>query len=296
MNYNFYLIDDDISVISILSKIIISQKLGDVIGKDTTGERAISEIKRLKPDIVIVDLLLPKIDGITLVTQLKPEFKDMPFIMISEVHAKDMVSKAYNSGIEFYINKPINVIEVINVVKRVDEKLKMKKVIDSFQSAFMSMQSLSDEGTSKHKSDPLDGARDILSHLGIISDAGTKDILYIIEFILGLDDGIRKKVLDYRLSELYTYVSDKYEREKGEIVNEKTIEQRIRRTIGQGLENISELGMDDYENLYFERYANSLFDFREVRKEMEFLKRKSKERGKINIKKFIAGLILEMNR
>ncbi|MBF4693634.1 response regulator [Fusibacter ferrireducens] len=299
MNYNFYLIDDDISVISILSKIIVNQNLGDVVGKDTTGENAVDEIVKLKPDIVIVDLLLPKIDGITLVSQLKPKFKDLPFIMISEVHAKDMVSKAYNSGIEFYINKPINVIEVINVVKRIDEKLKMKKVIDSFQSAFKSMQSLNEDQVmeiSKIDRDPLSSAKEILSHLGVISDSGTKDILHIVEFILGFDDGIRKKVLDYRLSELYTYVSDKYEREKGEIVNEKTIEQRIRRTIGQALETIAEIGLDDYENMYFDRYANTLFEFREVRKEMEYLKRRSKEPGKINIKKFIAGLIIEMNK
>lgn len=299
MNYNFYLIDDDISVISILSKIIVNQKLGDVVGKDTTGEKAVQEIKRLKPDIVIVDLLLPKIDGITLVTQLKPDFKELPFIMISEVHAKDMVSKAYNSGIEFYINKPINVIEVINVVKRIDEKLKMKKVIDSFQSAFKNMQSLNGDQEStivNNAQDPLSSAKEILSHLGVISDAGTKDILHIIEFILGLDDGIRKKVLDYRLTELYTYVSDKYEREKGEIVNEKTIEQRIRRTIGQALETVAEIGLDDYENIYFDRYASTLFEFREVRKEMEYLKQRSKDPGKINIKKFIAGLIIEMNK
>lgn len=188
---------------------------------------------------------------------------------------------------------------MINVVKRVDEKLKMKKVIDSFQFAFKNMQSLGGEeesGRLIEKVDPLTGAKEILSQLGVISDAGTKDILHIVEFILGLDDGIRKKILDYRLSELYMYVSDKYEREKGEIVNEKTIEQRIRRTIGQALENISELGLSDYENIYFERYANALFELREVRKEMDFLKKRSKEPGKINIKKFIAGLIMEMNR
>ncbi|GAB6108905.1 response regulator [Fusibacter bizertensis] len=142
MNYNFYLVDDDPSVLSILSKIIIGNNLGDVIGKSSDGEHAISEIVRLKPDILLVDLLLPKKDGIRVVQEVKGHYPEIPCIMISEVYSKDMVSKAYNSGIELFINKPINVIEVINVIKRVDEKLKMKRVIDSFQTAFQSMQSL----------------------------------------------------------------------------------------------------------------------------------------------------------
>lgn len=298
MNYNFYLVDDDRSVLSILSKIIVSNNLGDVIGKSTEGEEAVSEIIRLKPDIVLVDLLLPKKDGISVVTEIKNHYPDIPCIMISEVYSKDMVSKAYNSGIELFINKPINVIEVLNVINRVDEKMKMKRVIDSFQTAFQNMQSLnpSNELASEGSKHPkLEAARQILNHLGISSEAGTKDILYMIEFVFDQDNRAKQFGLDHKLSDLYDYVSIKYEKEKGEVVSEKAIEQRIRRTIGQALSNIAELGLRDYEHHVFEKYASILFDLREVRKEMDFIKHNSKTHGKISIKKFIMGLIEEVN-
>lgn len=299
MNYNFYLIDDDVSVISMLSKIIVNQKLGDVIGRDLQGDRALSEIRQLRPDIVIVDFLLPKSDGIELVLSIKREFKDLPIVMISEVSSKDMISKAYDSGIEYYINKPINVIEVFNVLKRIDENLKLKKVVNMFQSAIDNMQSITGQDPNHISSSdqtPIENAKEILSHLGIISYSGSKDILCILEYLQGFEDGVKKKVLDYRLSELYTYVSDRYKNENKEIVNEKTIEQRIRRAINQALETIGIMGLDDYENIYFERFSSSLFEFTEVRKHMEFIKNKRKTPGKINIKKFISGLVAETGR
>jgi len=283
MNYNFYIVDDDPSIGRILSKIIQSNDLGEVIGSSENGEDALHEIRKLKPDIVLVDLLLPKIDGINLVSQLKASMLQTPFIMISEVYAKDMVSKAYDHGVEFYINKPINVIEVMNVIKRVDEKLKMQRVISSFQSAFATMNAFDKENSrpSPMPSSLLQEMRNIYSELGILSEGGTKELTAIVEFVIGQDDKARSKLLDFRLSDLYQYVSNKYERENGEFVNEKTIEQRIRRVITEALTHVAELGLEDYNNLTFERFANLLFDFKEIRKEMSYIKGQTKEKGQI---------------
>ena len=67
MNTNFYIIEDDRVVQNILKKIILKNNLGDIIGICDNGIQAIEDIKRLKPDIVLVDLLLPKIDGIKII-------------------------------------------------------------------------------------------------------------------------------------------------------------------------------------------------------------------------------------
>ena len=294
MNYNFYIIDDDISVIKILSNIIIKHKLGDVCGFSAGSETLVEEIKSLKPDIVLVDLLLPKRDGITLTHLLKPELPETPFIMISEVYAKDMVSKAYNAGIEFYINKPINVIEVLNVIRNIDEKIQMKRVINSFETAFKNIQGLNTKQSDGSEKAIVthDVAYQILSHLGIASEVGTADIINLVAFLTGVDDGITRRVLDFKLSDLYLYLSDKYEKERGEVVNVKTIEQRIRRTISEGLTNLSEMGLQDYDHIYFSRYNNTLYDFREVRKEMERLKGNTMTSGKINIRKFFSGITM----
>lgn len=296
MNYNFYLVDDDVSVLSILKKIIHNQNLGQVIGSALSGEEAMRDLDRLKPDIVIIDLLLPKIDGITLVRKLKEDKLASPFIMISEVSSKEMVAKAYESGIEYFIHKPINVNEVISIIKKVDEKLNMRKVIDSFQNAFHNMLVFNDSHpTPVGKSQKtFDAARQILLELGVLSEAGATDILMILEYLFGMQDGHLKKMSDFKMSELYQGVSDRYHSEKGTSVPERTIEQRIRRTVAQAMENIAELGLQDYDHPYFVQYAHALFDFKEIRREMDYIKNKSKDRGKINIRKFVTGIAQEL--
>ena len=59
-----YLVDDDYAILTMLENIIIDYDLGMVIGKSFEGDIAVNEINALSPDIVIVDLLLPKVDGI----------------------------------------------------------------------------------------------------------------------------------------------------------------------------------------------------------------------------------------
>lgn len=298
MNYRFYIVDDDPSIGRILSKLILSSNLGDVIGISESGEDAFQRIKECRPDIVLVDLLLPKLDGITLVHDLKVFLPKVPFIMISEVYAKDMVSKAYDNGVEFYINKPINVIEVLGVLKRVDEKLKMQQVISSFQTAFASMNALPKDPVKPTQMSAVlyTELKEIYSQLGILSEVGAKDLTTIVEHLVVQQNATNSKHLDFKLSDLYQYISTKYEREKGENVNDKTIEQRIRRSITVALAHLAELGIEDFDSIVLERYANLLFDLKEIRSEMRFIKGQSKEKGRINIKQFISGLVLEVQR
>jgi two-component system response regulator YcbB len=55
----------------------------------------------------------------------------------------------------------------------------------------------------------------------------------------------------------------------------KTIEQRVRRAIAKALQNLASLGIEDYHNDRFQMYSTALFDFSEVRQEMNFVQGKS---------------------
>jgi two-component system response regulator YcbB len=121
---DFYIVDDDPSIIRIMENIIEKNDLGVVIGSSQSSRKAIDEIINERPRIVLIDLLLPKIDGINIVKRIKTIDSSIRFIMISEVFNKDMVSKAYAADIEYYINKPINVIEATTIIKKVIEKIK----------------------------------------------------------------------------------------------------------------------------------------------------------------------------
>ena len=55
----FYILDDLISSVKVLSNIIETRNLGEVIGTQTNSEKAVAEILAKKPDIVVLDLLMP---------------------------------------------------------------------------------------------------------------------------------------------------------------------------------------------------------------------------------------------
>ena len=67
--------------------------------------------------------------------------------------------------------------------------------------------------------------------------------------------------------------------------------QNIRRAVERGLSHIASLGLEDYNNEFFLRYATRLFPFHEVRAEMAFQQDKG-PRGKASLKKFLDGLII----
>lgn len=125
-----FLLDDDSAVTDILKMIIEQKKLGRVCGIEHSSTEALEEIRFLQPDILIVDLLMPDIDGTAFVKRAKAILPEAAFIMLSQVSSKEMISSAYEAGVIFFIQKPINSIEVIKVIENVEQSLKMKKTVD----------------------------------------------------------------------------------------------------------------------------------------------------------------------
>lgn len=97
-----YIAEDDPSVISILEEIIESCGLGEVCG--SSGETAADPlyIAKLDPDIVLADFLMPELDGVSLVRELKSLGCPARCIMISQVSAKELVGRAYDAGVDFF--------------------------------------------------------------------------------------------------------------------------------------------------------------------------------------------------
>ena len=132
----FYLLDDDRNIRRILTQIITDRELGTVCGAGSNGHEGLEEVFDLKPDIIIADLLMPEMDGITFVEHARPGLPDTAFIMLSQVSSKEMISAAYEAGVEFFIQKPINSIEVENVIQKVRQNLTMKRTLQKVQELF----------------------------------------------------------------------------------------------------------------------------------------------------------------
>ncbi len=274
----FYIVDDDRGVINILTR-IIEENLGyEVIGTAVDGQSACQDLFVIQADIVLVDLLMPKISGNELVKKIKSVDKKIKFIMISQVTSIELREEAYEAGIEFFINKPINVIEVRKVIDQVVDKLELELKLSSIQKlVFPNKISQSLETISPTENNQLKKIKQILTTLGMIGEKGTQDILLICEIL------VKHKI---HFSDLEFEKDLHFQQE-----SKKIILQRIRRAIKIGLTNVANLGLDNYNDEVFFFYANSLFDFTNVRNEMNFIKGKASYGGKVSVNSFFEGLL-----
>ncbi len=269
----YYIVDDDINIVKILSNIIEERNLGDILGHSYDGETALKEILTYNPDIVLVDLLMPKLDGNTLVKEVKSIKPDINFIMISQVSDKELISDSYFSGIEFFISKPLNNIEVGKVVNKVAEKIRMERILYDIRKAVKTQ-----NGDRNQSSDKVKKMKYILSSLGMLGAKGTSDIIAIGEYIIQNKKYYNESCIDSICKNL------------GE--NPKIVKQRMRRSIKEGLINIANAGLEDYYEDAFQQYSKILFDFENVKAEMDFIRGKRITGGKVNMNKFFEGLIL----
>jgi len=302
MNYTFFVIDDDDACRRMLAQIIEKEGLGEVVGERPDGrEETVAQVMQTLPDIILVDLLMPGEDGIEVVRHLKERDFSGKAVMISQVEDKDMIAQAYEAGVEFFITKPINRIEVLSVLRRVIESLEMQRSFARVRDSLINLDELSkltqkqDGIRSDQKKLIRKKTQNVLAELGIIGEPGSHDLVEIILFLYSVPDAESYLGEYRRLKDLYRIVQEKYEREKLQAVEVKAIEQRIRRAIRHALENIVSLGLEDYYNPLFEKYANKFFDFVEVRRRMhEEGSRETEGRVRVNIKQFINALYMEV--
>lgn len=116
-----------------LSQIIEDGDLGEVIGESEDG--AFIEADQLnfkKVDILFIDLLMPMRDGIETVRHIASSFTGK-IIMISQVESKQLIGEAYTLGVEYYITKPLNKIEVMSVIRKVMERIRLERSIHDIQ-------------------------------------------------------------------------------------------------------------------------------------------------------------------
>ena len=273
-----YLIDDDPNILNFLKLIVQAKNLGEICGVCSSPIDALEDLKYIKPDIVVVDLLMPGMDGISFVKKASAEFQDIAYIMLSQVSNKDMISSAYEAGVEFFIQKPINAIEVENVITRVCQSLAMKRTLSSMQNLFMTqMRDVMPKSTPAVQAEPvhLQKTKDILQRLGIIGEIGSKDIINVVDYMITHRDTASDMI------ELCAQFSD----------NPKSVEQRIRRTANTAMVNLAHLGLEDYSNDTFIEYSNTLFNFEQIRREMDHIRGKNHKGGNVKIRNFLNALV-----
>ena len=86
-----YIIEDDETMIEILEDLIEDHEMGEVVGSSTDPSEALLQVPALRPDIIMIDFLMPGKDGAQLVRELKAAGCTSKFIMVLylEAHQPD---------------------------------------------------------------------------------------------------------------------------------------------------------------------------------------------------------------
>ncbi len=108
---NVAIADDNQRILDLLENIISTDKDLNLVGKAKNGEEMCQIIENKHPDVVLLDLIMPKMDGLTVMEQVnqKESVGKRPyFIVITAVGQERITEDAFNKGANYYVMKPFN--------------------------------------------------------------------------------------------------------------------------------------------------------------------------------------------
>ncbi|QNM05951.1 sporulation transcription factor Spo0A [Qiania dongpingensis] len=114
--------DDNERILQLLDNIISRDDEFEVIGKANNGEEAYELIKEKEPDIMLLDIIMPKLDGLSVMEKVgkDPTLKKRPeFIVITAIGQERITEDAFQLGASYYIMKPFDSDMVLNRMKHI---------------------------------------------------------------------------------------------------------------------------------------------------------------------------------
>lgn len=116
---NRVLIVDDAAFMRMMIKDILVKNGYEIVGEAENGQKAIEKYKELIPDLVIMDITMPEVDGISAVKEIKKINGESKVIMCSAMGQQAMVIESIQAGAKDFIVKPFQAERVLEAVKRV---------------------------------------------------------------------------------------------------------------------------------------------------------------------------------
>lgn len=85
------------------------------------GTEGLKKVESEKPDLIVLDVMMPKMDGFEVLKRLQanPETREIPVIMLTAKAQDTDVFRGWSSGVSAYLTKPFNPLELLTFVKRI---------------------------------------------------------------------------------------------------------------------------------------------------------------------------------
>jgi len=118
------IVDDNATMRTLLRGILRSDETApfEVVGEAGDCDTALEQALKLRPDIVCLDIIMPKGNGLDVLKKIRSELPQTVVLMVSSSHDSATVKSAVDGGASGYIVKPFNSTTILNVVRQAVEK------------------------------------------------------------------------------------------------------------------------------------------------------------------------------
>jgi two-component system, sensor histidine kinase and response regulator len=135
------IVDDEPSGFDVIESILFGE--GYELQYASSGAAAIKRVETALPDLILLDVMMPEIDGIRVCEQIKAnsDWQHIPIIMVTALNSKMVLSRCLETGADDFVDKPVNALELR---ARVRSMLRIKKQHDALQASLQLRQDMVD--------------------------------------------------------------------------------------------------------------------------------------------------------
>src|SRR5882672_1121809 len=101
---------------------MLLERSGHTVFEADNGDAALSRIDEGVPDLVLLDMRLPGMDGIQILQKIREKQKDLPIIMVTGYGNVELAEQALQLGADHYLSKPFHNKELIDVIGQILQK------------------------------------------------------------------------------------------------------------------------------------------------------------------------------
>ena len=133
MNGKIFIIEDETSIIQLVQHNL--EKEGFIISSAINGDEGLKELKKFKPNLLLLDWMLPDLSGIDICKNIRKDinFKNLPIIMLTAKGEEEDKIKGLESGVDDYLTKPFSFNELLARIKAVLRRSDPKIVSDELK-------------------------------------------------------------------------------------------------------------------------------------------------------------------
>jgi len=124
------LVDDHPQNLELLQAYL--EEFGCAVSTATDGLEALTAVANVKPDLIVLDVMMPRMSGFQVCSKLKAsdETKDIPVVMVTALNAVADVERAVECGADDFLTKPVNKLELLTRVRSLVKVGQLQKKLD----------------------------------------------------------------------------------------------------------------------------------------------------------------------